>query len=587
MNRKFGLFSLALIFVASAGLAQSSNIYWVDLRPGNTVVFEQREWASIKPGRKSEGLDELYGIFYLEGTLRFQNYTKDVVATLIGEVPHVTPLKKGDVLGRDSNWELTYDYGEDGRFLSVISSPDYTVWNGKTAYAGFQILIDGDTHYGWIQMTVALDGQSVTLDEMGYAREAEAEIVVGERWHYTLDTKIQRSRAMCFSLTNIGRIGYITHSHYVYNDCPPRDEQATGGGISYRGRRMIYEAGILMGTDQNRLLSTVEGDDYWQAQDTDLTPRPNTPISVVRDAGTQIGTVEYVDTYAVNPLGVSIVQNSFSFDAEEDAGFIIFRYLVTNESTTDIKNMFAGLWVDWSVGRGHIIENSIKFDAARKMGFAESATKSEVYQVAGIRVLSENYSTIDSYAMDVNEEIVETPTRRTRRGKWDVLSGRAQRRVLFGKDVAQIATVGPINIPSGATRTIAFAIVAGESEGELFNNADRALDVYNSDKIPLTSQGEQPTHREWFRISDPFPNPVVQQASFKYSLTRSAYLEVDVYDILGRHVQRLLATRMGIGQHNITWNIDNASVASGIYTVRWNIEQEEHRYTDAQFVIVQ
>ena len=72
-----------------------------------------------------------------------------------------------------------------------------------------------------------------------------------------------------------------------------------------------------------------------------------------------------------------------------------------------------------------------------------------------------------------------------------------------------------------------------------------------------------------------YPNPFNPATTIAYSLSRSSAIELDIYDILGRHVTRLAEGQQDAGKHSVTWNgtdRDGGPVASGVYFARLTSE---------------
>ena len=77
-----------------------------------------------------------------------------------------------------------------------------------------------------------------------------------------------------------------------------------------------------------------------------------------------------------------------------------------------------------------------------------------------------------------------------------------------------------------------------------------------------------------FRIYAPYPNPFNPEVTIRYDLPRAETVEVEVFDLLGRKVTRLLKERQTAGSHQLSWNSTNAqgaTVPSGVYLLRWKV----------------
>lgn len=67
-----------------------------------------------------------------------------------------------------------------------------------------------------------------------------------------------------------------------------------------------------------------------------------------------------------------------------------------------------------------------------------------------------------------------------------------------------------------------------------------------------------------------YPNPFNSSTQIRYSLPRAANVDMRVYDILGRELDRLLLGPQNPGMHAAEWNAGKRS--SGVYLVRLNID---------------
>ncbi|MCB2200137.1 T9SS type A sorting domain-containing protein [bacterium] len=72
---------------------------------------------------------------------------------------------------------------------------------------------------------------------------------------------------------------------------------------------------------------------------------------------------------------------------------------------------------------------------------------------------------------------------------------------------------------------------------------------------------------EAFELTRAYPNPFNATTRFSVELAEGSQLRVDVFDILGRHVQRIAEGAYAGGRHAFTWDAQSADrpVASGVY----------------------
>ena len=359
--------------------------------------------------------------------------------------------------------------------------------------------------------------------------------------------------------------------------------------MSYKGKSLLFEGGLLLGFDETNVLSSVRGEDSFFNQDRDFTQKPGSVLRFRETGSAQYVRIQLVDTDAENPVGVSIVQESLSYDTFKEGDFVILRYTVTNDSEVQIENMFAGLWLDWDLGSGEgFRDNNGDFFDESKISFVESAAGS--YPVVGVRLLSDNFAKTNHYIMDLETELFEDNENsygRTKKGKWEILSASNRQVSRFGSDLAQIVSAGPISIAPGSSETIVFALIAGDNLEDLFANTNHAVATYSDDAWTNVSNEKMQPVPEWITIREVFPHPITHQAIFTYKLTRSAQVKVSVYDILGRHVTQLLDATKAAGDYTISWNIENLNLPGGVYSVNWNVAGPEKKYMESRFVIVQ
>lgn len=64
-----------------------------------------------------------------------------------------------------------------------------------------------------------------------------------------------------------------------------------------------------------------------------------------------------------------------------------------------------------------------------------------------------------------------------------------------------------------------------------------------------------------------YPNPVTDQINIKYTVSRNAYVNVKIMDVLGNDVVTLLSQRVDYGEQNISYNI-SSKLTRGFYFLR-------------------
>lgn len=96
--------------------------------------------------------------------------------------------------------------------------------------------------------------------------------------------------------------------------------------------------------------------------------------------------------------------------------------------------------------------------------------------------------------------------------------------------------------------------------------------------IQIASQSRKPPQRtvtapKEFNLAQNYPNPFNPSTTISFSLPKSSFVAVKIYDMLGREVATLAAGDYAAGRHSLVWNADR--FASGIYFCR--IEAGQYR----------
>jgi hypothetical protein len=131
--------------------------------PGN-----EWKWFTLGIG------DADYGLWYINEYFRLETYSKSGVCN--AGTTDLAVLQAGDIISDLSNWE----YYSELETQLVITSPDYSGWNGQTAYVGIKFTIAERFHYGWMQLEVSAAGDAVTLIDYAYNTKPGEEISAGQ-----------------------------------------------------------------------------------------------------------------------------------------------------------------------------------------------------------------------------------------------------------------------------------------------------------------------------------------------------------------------------------------------------------------------
>gem|GEM_PF-5478836 len=84
--------------------------------------------------------------------------------------------------------------------------------------------------------------------------------------------------------------------------------------------------------------------------------------------------------------------------------------------------------------------------------------------------------------------------------------------------------------------------------------------------VPITSEPDLP---EAFMLYQNYPNPFNPSTTIPFALSQPSHVRIDVYDITGRWIKKLVGARYEAGNHYVRFEGDN--LASGLYLIRAKI----------------
>lgn len=145
---------------------------------------------------------------------KLETYTRPAISTGTTMPGNLIPLVKGTPINSSSQyWCQGGSYGKQ----HTITGPDYTAWNGKTAYVGAKYTLNGFPIYVWFQIKVSADGKSVTLLDCAYNEDPLGYIKAGENTGVTNiipdgSPAILKSGLSVFHATSNGKYTVLTYT---------------------------------------------------------------------------------------------------------------------------------------------------------------------------------------------------------------------------------------------------------------------------------------------------------------------------------------------------------------------------------------
>ena len=354
------------------------------------------------------------------------------------------------------------------------------------------------------------------------------------------------------SVARGGKIGYL-------------DESGIDGlGFRYMGSSsMLYEAGLMVGNSDQGVSSAIKGNTSAQSDFSTIENVKKVP-DVVSEFDIRSS---FNDKNATNPLNIVVKQNSYAWSSPGNSKFVIFSYAIKNEGSSQLNNLYAGIYADWNIG-DHTL-NKADFDLANKMGYAWSTETGGKY--TGIKLLSTaaqvNHYAIDNVAggnggidifdgFDTEEKYISLSSSR---GQAGVTAG--------GTDVSSVVSSGPFNLQPGDNTMVVFALLAGDSLEDLQATALSAQNKYELDIKPLYITSVAPENELY--MNKPYPNPASGNVNFDFILPRTAEVQLSVFNSVGQEVAIFLDRSLEKGKYSI--NADVSNFSNGIYLYKLTV----------------
>jgi hypothetical protein len=127
--------------------------------------------------------------------------------------------------------------------------------------------------------------------------------------------------------------------------------------------------------------------------------------------------------------------------------------------------------------------------------------------------------------------------------------------------------------------------VTGYSHGDGTDNDYATIKYVQTpgDVKDETGNRERPSE---FALSQNYPNPFNQSTEIEFTLGKSGFASLNIYDILGRKVRSLVSEHLSSGYKSVLWDgrdDKGLEVASGIYFYR--IEAGPHTVTNRMVLL--
>ncbi len=252
-------------------------------------------------------------------------------------------------------------------------------------------------------------------------------------------------------------------------------------------------------------------------------------------------------SFASASAGLSVVANHYYSEVNPD--YVVHRYQVTNTGTAAKLGVRAGMMFDFDINETTPPSNVGGYNAATQTAF----TGASGGPFAGITVIG---AATSGYRFDLPYPSA-AGVQHLPADKWSGLTTNGPTTAAVG-DQRGVIGAGPFDIAPGATITVAFASLAGDTQADLLANAAAARSVATADEGGPNGASA---------LSAPSPNPSAGTASLTMAVEQTQAVRVGLYDVLGREVSVLFDGVAASGQ-TVALRVASGSLPAGVYVVR-------------------
>lgn len=354
--------------------------------------------------------------------------------------------------------------------------------------------------------------------------------------------------------TSIGRVGYYDNNNTL------------GLGLELEGgQSMLFEAGLMVGSDQSGSPVVVDDIRNDQIRDRDFSPL-NSITRISNPTFAFLGQGSFTDTIPNllrnDSLGLVVNQRVMAYDEFGQDQYVLFEYRIRNVTNQLQTGVRIGFFTDFDVENYN--QNKVVTDEGRRIVFTKGTGENDPF--AAVQLTEGNG--FNAYAIDnVNGggggiDISDSLPSIT---KWQLLSETretAGNTRDVGNDVIQVLSSGPYDLAPNDEVKVCFALFAAQTERDLYRIADSAYYQYNG---VLLNGREKISQNNGIRL---YPNPVKNKVNLVCEGCESGGI-LNMKSITGETI----LTKNIAGK---TKEIDLSNLPSGTYLLE--IHNGQNRY---------
>lgn len=442
----------------------------------------------------------------------FTNYlsaVNNVVVTLISTDKYITIKNSTFNTGQMGALTTISNKSNEFKFRIAQNAPDNHTVHLLLEYS------DGEGYYDFQWTTMKVTNTFYTLSNNNYT----------------------------LTVTSKGTLGF---SDFPYN--------LVGEGFKYASsENLLFEGAFMYGTSSTRVMNAARIL-YQQKNDFKFIA----PIKTWSDEDTYIGITYFSDAGAgKNALGIETTQTSVSYSQGSESKYILLISSLNNITSNDIKQLYAGYFIDWNIPDSNSQQDTTYFDNVYKTAIACDINDTSAPYTAMALISAEN--DFGFYAIDNNSTSgpvqIGDSDGFTDAEKWYALSNGVKQSSAGIGDISYVISGGPYDIPAGQDVVVKFAMAAGSTLQE----------VHDAIKSCRQRFGIEPVETKplVFRLFQNYPNPFNTETTIKYYIAKTSAVTLKIYDILGREVRTLVKENKAPGEY--TAKLIGARLSSGVY----------------------
>ena len=357
------------------------------------------------------------------------------------------------------------------------------------------------------------------------------------------------------TVTDIASIGYEK----------PKDTNGSGFIYPAGGSNTLYFASMAFGNSPSYLV------DNWYvsgSEDNDWKPTtsPNGRMKWVSPPikGDTMSVCYYDDSGIAGAKNVVCQQDALAFgdNHPNHDDFVIMRFTYTNNGSLALTGLYSAIFADFDVSDNGTSDNA-DINESKYLAWMSDGS---IY--AGITLLDPLDKLANASSIK-NATYVHPNNGMSDDDQYKFMNKTHHFGSQTNDDYGVMVSAGPFDLAPGGSQVVEFAIVGGKSKNEIEEHADAARihGVIEDKDTKVVSESV---------ILDITPNPVLTTVNITFSLPKASKTTIDVYDIAGKLVHRLVDGILQSGSHKITWDSKDKSgkkVPYGIYFMRLESEK--------------